>query len=249
MNNSPPGAENNEEVKQKESSQGVTAAQKKQTSIREPRDSDDEFSGDDILGLIDTPQKPTVAKKTSRFDELLGRKQPQEDKQQLKKEEQFSNDYHTIHNISTSNTENTAGVVLTNKDDESSKNTSSDFQFGGYLPSSISSSGNSRKSRGLPQGRRKGLSDVVASERPNTAPGKKSVRFSDTVNSSNDVLRPSSTPAVKGHMKQEEINSKVDHQSDKDVTANLRDTQAETKISTTSVEKSQSDQLLTETTR
>ena len=221
------------EMKQNEPSHGGVVTKKKQTPAQEALslDNDDEFSGDDILGLIDTPQKPTAAKKASRFDELLGRKQPQEDKQQPKKEEQFS--LNSDHNILPNNTEdNIVGTLTAAKEDESSKNhLSNDFQFGGYLPSTISSGVSNRKSRGLPQGRRKALSDTIASERPSTAPGKKSVRFSDAVDSGSDALRPSSTPVVKGHMKHGEINQH--HPSDKSSTANLKDIQTEPKISTT----------------
>ena len=223
------GTENNKELKRNEPSQGGVVIQRKQTPVQEAHDNDDEFGGDDILGLIDTPQKPTATKKTSRFDELLGRKQPQEDKQQPKKEEEQFSLLDTDHNFVNNFTEeNIVGTVTPTKEDESNKSLSSDFQFGGYLPSSSVSN---RKSRGLPQGRRKGLSDMIASERPSTAPGKKSVRFSDAVDSSNDALRPSSTPVVKGHVKQEEMNQH--HPSDKSPTANLKDIQTEPKISTT----------------
>lgn len=220
--------ENDKELKQSGPSQGRTMTQRKQTAAQEAQDNDDEFSGDDILGLIDTPQKPTATKKASRFDELLGKKQPQENKQQPKREEQFSLNTDQL----ASNIEgNIVGTLTAAKEDDSSKNLSSDFQFGGYLPSTISSNVSSRKSRGLPQGRRKGLSDTIASERPSTAPGKKSVRFSDAVDSGNDALRPSSTPVVKGHLKQEEI--KQHHPSDKGPVASLKDIQTESKTSTT----------------
>ena len=203
--------------KEKESSQDRILTQRKQIPAEGVQDNDDEFDGDDILGLIDTPQKPTTAtKKASRFDELLGKKQPQEEKQQRKKDDQFSP------NID-SNSENTIGTTTMAKEDESSK---TDFQFGGYLPSTISSSVSDRKSRGLPQGRgRKGLSDTIISERPSTAPGKKSVRFSDSLDSIGDALRPSSTPVVKAPTKQKEVN----HPSP---TADLDDVQTDSKMST-----------------
>ena len=222
-------SENNKKLRQKESSQGVVI-QKKQTPAQELQDDDDEFSGDDILGLIDTPQKPTAGKKTSRFDELLGRKQPQEDKQPKKEEHSTVN---TDHDNLTSSTENLVGTIATAKDDGSSKKSNNDLQFGGYLPSSMSSNISNRKSRTLPQGRRKGLSDSAITERPSTAPGKKSVRFSDTVDSDIDTLRPSSTPAVKEHMKQEKITQR--HPSSKDPTVNLKDIQTEPTRSTTSI--------------
>lgn len=240
--------DHHKQLKQKES---VVMPKKQAPGGQEFHGSDDEFGGDDILGLIDTPQKPTAAtKKTSRFDELLGRKQPQEDKQQPKEKEQFS--LNTDHNNLSSNTESNAGTVSRAEDNENNRNPSSDFQFGGYLPSTMSSGGSNRKSRGLPQGRRKGLSDMVTSERPSTAPGKKSVRFSDTIHSSNDVLRPSSTPAVKGHVREEDTNMVNQHQSsDKGLTTNLKDTELKmptTTTTTTVKEKStipQSNQLLT----
>ena len=220
--------ENGKELRQSGPSQGAVVTQRKQTPVQEAHDNDDQFSGDDILGLIDTPQKPMATKTASRFDELLGRKQPQDDKQQPKKEEQFSLNTDCLAN----NTEgNIVGTLTAAKEDESNKNLSSDFQFGGYLPSTISSNVSSRKSRGLPQGRRKGLSDTITSERPSTAPGKKSVRFSDAVDSGSDALRPSSTPVVKGHLKQEEINQH--HPSDNGLAANLKDIQTEPKTSTT----------------
>ena len=223
-------SENSKELKQQNGpAQRGVVTPRKQTAAQEARDNDDdEFSGDDILGLIDTPQKPMATKKASRFDELLGRKQPQEDKQQLKKEEQFSLN---IDHLANNTEDNIVGTLTVAKEDESSKNLSSDFQFGGYLPSTISSNVSSRKSRGLPQGRRKGLSDTITSERPSTAPGKKSVRFSDAVDSGSDALRPSSTPVVKGHLKQEEINQR--HPNDKGPAANLKDIQTEPKTSTT----------------
>ena len=233
------GTEDSKERRQREPSQGVMKQKKQTPAAHEPRDDDDEFGGDDILGLIDTPQKPTGARKSSRFDELLGKKQPQEDKQQSKKDEPFllTTDRTSLLN----NTESIAGTTTVVKDDESP---SSDFQFGGYQPSTMSSNVSSRKSRGLPQGRRKGLSDTVITERPSTAPGKKSVRFSDTVDSSNDTIRPSSVPVVKGHVKQEETNQH--HPSDKGSTVNLKDIQTEPKMSTTTntsvKEKSQSDE-------
>ena len=220
-------SENNKELRQKESSQGVVM-QKKQTPAQELQDDDDEFSGDDILGLIDTPQKPTAGKKTSRFDELLGRKQPQEDKQPKKEKHSTVN---TDHDNLTSSTDNIVGTIATAKDDGNSRKPNNDIQFGDYLPSSMSSNISNRKSRTLPQGRRKGLSDSAITERPSTAPGKKSVRFSDTVDSDIDTLRPSSTPAVKEHMKQERITQH--HPSSKDPTVNLKDIQTEPTRSTT----------------
>ena len=225
----PTGTEGSKERRQREPSQGVMKQKKQTPTAQEPRDDDDEFGGDDILGLIDTPQKPTAgAKKASRFDELLGRKQPQDDKQQSKKDEPslLTTDRTSLLN----NTESITGTTAVAKDDEHSKSPSSDFQFGGYQPSTMSSNISSRKSRGLPQGRRKGLSDTVITERPSTAPGKKSVRFSDTVDSSNDTLRPSSVPVMKGHVKQEETDQY--HPSDKGSTV-LKDIQTEPKMSTT----------------
>ena len=247
------GSEDIKELRQKEPSQRVMKQKKQTPAAQEPHDDDDEFGGDDILGLIDTPQKPTGGKKPSRFDELLGRKQPQEDKQQSKKEELSS--LNTEHNSLLSNTENITGTTTVAQDGEHSKTPSSDFQFGGYLPSSMSSSVSSRKSRGLPQGRRKGLSDTVITERPSTAPGKKSVRFSDTVDSSNDTLRPSSVPAVRGHVKQEDTNQ--NHPTDKGSTVNLKDIQLEPKTSTTanasvkekSITIQQSDESSTQSSR
>ena len=210
--------------KEKAASQEGILMQRKQIPAEGAQDNDDEFDGDDILGLIDTPQKPmTGTKKASRFDELLGRKQPQEENQQPKKDEQSSPN--TDNSNVASNTEHTIGTITMAKEDESSK---TDFQFGGYLPSTISSNVSNRKSRGLPQGRgRKGLSDTVTSERPSTAPGKKSVRFSDALDSSGDALRPSSTPVVKGPTKQKEVN-----QHHPSPTANLEDVQTESKMST-----------------
>ena len=234
----------NKELKQKESSQGVVTPKKQAPAQELHGSSDDEFGtgDDDILGLIDTPQKPTAAaKKTSRFDELLGRKPAHEDKPKPTEKEQFS--LNTNHDL----LERNAGIVSRAEDNENIRNPSNDFQFGGYLPSTMSSGGSNRKSRGLPQGRRKGSSDMITSERPSTAPGKKSVRFSDTAESSNDILRPSSTPAVKGHAREEETAKNQHQSSNKGLTTNLKDDKF--KVSTTVNEKSQSDQPSVQTNR
>lgn len=167
----------------------------------ESHNSDDEFEGDDILGLIDsTPKKAnqTNTRRASRFDELMGRKEPEQ--QQHKPQHQTAEE-HT--SLSAGHTVSDTVDATSKTTEKENKSDDADFQFGGYLPSSVSSGGGGKKTKGLPQGRRRIASDTSALQRPSTAPGKKSVRFSDSVESVEDLSRPSSTPTMKGCLKQD----------------------------------------------
>ena len=146
----------------------------------------------DVIGLAKQPGKGKPERRGSVLDELLGKKSSA-----ASKEAQYNR------------SKTTATKAKKLGEDDSTKDSDGEgesFQFGGYVPSaasgdSSSNSGQAKKPRlKVPTGRR-GFSELslppdALTARPGSAPSpavKKSVRFSDTVETSD---RPLSSPAA-----------------------------------------------------
>ena len=164
---------------------------------RKPRGSVDvDFDGDDILsgmGLED--EEPALrssagglvgasrVRRGSKLDELLGtapKKPFKTEKLGAKGDKSKTGESTTASGLNIS----------------SSTGEEDGYQFGGYVPSVASGEVHVGKPTGLPPGRKRHSSDgdpLSLTSRPTSAPAKKSVRFADTVETSD---RPSSSPSV-----------------------------------------------------
>jgi len=145
---------------------------------------------DDILGGLgfeteQTPSKPRGAMATSRLDDLLG----------VNKSEAKS----TAPKTSRQRNKDIAKTNPGNKDD--------DFQFGGYVPSSIEAPPK-RSGLKLPSGRRRGENETITT-RPSTAPSpaKKSVHFAETLEVSDRPQSSTSGEPRRSLMKNEPMES------------------------------------------
>ncbi len=145
----------------------------------------------DVISTAKQPGKGKPERRSSTLDELLGKKSSFSSKEAKKDEKKLS----------------TKAKKLGEEGDTMDNDEEGDgFQFGGYVPSAANGSSSSTSSQAkkprlkVPQGRR-GFSELTLppdalTARPGSAPApvvKKSVRFSDTVETSD---RPLSSPAT-----------------------------------------------------